>query len=309
MTRLIRGLCNILPQDQGGVLAIGNFDGVHLGHQSLLELLKIRAREFGSFSMVMAFEPQPLEYYMQDKLTVPRLMCMRDKYWAINRGKIDKFIVVKFNQQFAQLSPEDFVQQILVKCLKIKHVIVGEDFRFGHKRSGDVKSLQLLGSYNDFTVEIIPAVVVAGKRVSSTLLRETLAGGAFQQAYKYLGCNYTMGGRVVVGKQLGSKLGFPTANISIRRMLAPFSGVYAVLVKGLAPGVANIGVRPTIDGGGNTVLEVHLLNFSQNIYGQYIEVEFLQKLRNELKFSDVEALQRQIAEDIVQAREYFMVCR
>lgn len=309
MTKLIRGCYNVTSADQGGVLTIGNFDGLHLGHRSLLARVKSTADQLNTFAMVMIFEPQPLEHYLQDDLTVARLMCLREKYTAIKNSKIDKIIVVRFNQNFAQLPPEAFVKQILVENLRIKHLLVGEDFRFGCRRSGDIAQLQHLAQCYGFTVEIAPTVLVAGERISSTLLRHALARGDNCLVRNYLGENYTICGKIVAGKQLARSWGFPTANINMRRLLNPVRGVYAVLVKGLddnsLPGVANIGTRPTIDGS-STVLEIHLLNFKQDIYGRYVGVEFVHKIRDEIKFNDMPALWAQIAKDVMQARQYFM---
>lgn len=309
MTRLIRGCYNLTSADQGGVLAIGNFDGLHLGHRALLTRAKRIADKLNTFAMVMIFEPQPLEYYLQAQLTVARLMSLREKYTAINNSNIDKIIVIRFNQKFAQLQPEDFVKQILVDNLRIKHLLVGEDFRFGHRRAGDIAQLQHLAQCYGFTVEIAPAVVVAGERISSTLLRQALARADERAVLNYLGANYTICGKIVAGRRLARSWGFPTANINIRRLLNPVRGVYAVLVQGLAkkslPGVANIGTRPTIDGS-STVLEIHLLNFAQDIYGRYVTVEFVHKIRDEMKFNDTPALREQIAKDVMQARQYFM---
>lgn len=308
MTRLIRGLHNIQPSDKGSVLTIGNFDGVHVGHQALLDLLNQKAREKDALSLVMIFEPQPLEFYGKGKVMVPRLTRMREKYLALAQCEVDRVLVAYFNPPFAALSPEDFVDQILVKKLGIKHIMVGEDFRFGHKRSGDIPQLQTLAGKFGFTVEIIPPILTGGERVSSTRLRQALTKGDQELVRKYLGYPYSMVGRVAAGDQRGRQWGFPTANIYLHRALTPIQGVYAVRVHGLAerslPGVANLGVRPTVDGT-RTLLEVHLLDFEQNIYGKHVKVEFCEKLRDEQRFENVDLLRQQIAQDVIKAREYF----
>lgn len=309
MTILIRGLHNVKPSDQGCVLTIGNFDGVHCGHQALLALVNQRAKALQAQSMVMIFEPQPLEYYMKDKVTVPRLTRMREKYEALAQCGVDKVLVAYFNPAFAILSPTDFVRQVLVQKLIIKRIMIGEDFRFGHKRSGDIPQLQTLAQAMDFTVEIIPPILTGGERVSSTLLRQALTKGDHTLVKKYLGHPYQMSGRIVAGDQRGRQWGFPTANINLHRALTPIQGVYTVLVHGLAqrglPGVANIGIRPTINST-RTILEVHLLHFNQDIYGKQVKIEFCQKLRDEIKFENIDLLRKQIAQDIAAAEAYFL---
>ena len=308
MTRLIRGLRNIKPDDKGCVLTIGNFDGVHVGHQALLDLVNQKAKALGTQSMVMIFEPQPLEFYTKGKVMVPRLTKMREKYLALAKCKVDKVLVAYFNPTFAALSPEDFAGKVLGEQLAIKHIMVGEDFRFGHKRSGDIPQLEALAPRHGFTVEIIQPILTGGERVSSTRLRQALTKGDHELVRKYLSYPYSMIGRVARGDQRGRQWGFPTANIYLHRALTPVQGVYTVRVHGLAdhglPGVANIGVRPTVDGT-RALLEVHLLDFEQNIYGKQVEVEFCEKLRDEQRFENVDLLRQQIAQDVIKAREYF----
>lgn len=309
MTKLIRGLHNIKAADKGSVLTIGNFDGVHVGHQALLELVNQRAKEQDAQSMVMVFEPQPLEYYMKGKMVISRLTRMREKYLALARCEVDKVLVAYFNPPFANLSPEDFAKQVLGQKLNIKHIMVGEDFRFGHKRSGDIPQLEILAKEIGFTVEIIKPILTSGERVSSTLLRGALTKGDMAQAHKYLGYPYSMSGRVAAGDGRGRQWGFPTANIYLHRDATPLQGVYTVKVQGLAkeglPGVANLGVRPTVDGT-RALLEVHLLDFNQDIYGRQVKVEFCEKLRDEVRFESVDLLRKQIEQDVLQAREYFL---
>lgn len=308
VTRLIRGLHNVKPDDRGSVLTIGNFDGVHVGHQALLKLIQQEAEKRAALSMVMIFEPQPLEFYGKGKIMVPRLTRMREKVQALTECQMDRVLVAYFNPSFAALSPEDFVEQVLVKKLEVKHLMVGEDFRFGHKRSGDIPQLKVLAEKHGFTVEIIPPILTGGERVSSTLLRQALTKGQQEQVARYLGHPYYMLGRVAAGAQRGRQWGFPTANIYLHRVLTPIQGVYAVRVYGLGkqaiPGVANLGVRPTVDGT-RTLLEVHLLDFDQDIYGKQVKVEFCEKLREEQRFENTDLLRQQIAQDVMKARDYF----
>jgi riboflavin kinase/FMN adenylyltransferase len=312
VTRLIRGLHNIKPSDKGSVLTIGNFDGVHVGHQALLDLVNQKARALGAQSMVMIFEPQPLEFYGKGKVMVPRLTRMREKYEALAKCQVDKVLVAYFNPSFAALSPEDFAAKVLGEKLGIQHIMVGEDFRFGHKRSGDIPQLEALAAKLHFTVEIIPPILTGGERVSSTKLRQALTQGKHDLVRNYLGYPYSMSGRVARGDQRGRQWGFPTANIYLHRDLTPVQGVYTVLVQGLAdqglPGVANIGVRPTVDGT-RALLEVHLLDFDQNIYGKQVKVEFCEKLRDEKRFENIDLLRQQIADDVREARAYFEKAR
>lgn len=309
MTKLIRGLHNIKPSDRGCVITIGNFDGVHVGHQALLEMVKQRAKEHNTQSMVMIFEPQPLEYYTKGKVMVPRLTRLREKYAALAECKVDKVLVAYFNPAFAINSPEEFARVVLGEKLGIKHIMVGEDFRFGHKRVGDIPQLEALAIQVGFSVEIIRPILTSGERVSSTLLRQALTKGNQELIKKYLGQPYSMSGRVAAGDQRGRQWGFPTANIYLHRALTPVQGVYTVRVHGIAPtalpGVANIGVRPTVDGT-RTVLEVHLLDFNQDIYGAQVRVEFCEKLRDETRFANLDLLRVQIAKDVEAAREYFV---
>jgi riboflavin kinase / FMN adenylyltransferase len=309
VTKLIRGLHNVKPSDRGCVITIGNFDGVHVGHQALLDLVNQRAKEHQTGSMVMIFEPQPLEFYMKGKAVVPpRLTRMREKYEALACCNVDKVLVAYFNPSFAALSPEEFAKQVLGQKLGIKHIMVGEDFRFGHKRSGDIPQLEALAQEIGFSVEIIRPILTAGERVSSTLLRQALTKGDHQQVRKYLSHPYTLSGRVAAGDRRGRQWGFPTANIYLHRDATPVQGVYTVQVQGLAdkplPGVANIGVRPTVDGT-RTLLEVHLLDFDQDIYGKYVKVELCEKLRDETRFENTDLLREQIKQDVIKAREYF----
>ena len=281
------------------VVAIGNFDGVHLGHQALLKTLMSTALEKGLKSAVMTFEPHPREFFMPDKAPA-RLTSLREKLeWFADVG-VDLVYVCHFNQRFAKLSSEEFMQKIMRESLNAKSILVGDDFRFGAGRSGGVSDF-----INDgFDLITQPQVDLAAIRVSSTAVRDALAAGRLDQATLLLGRPYSISGKVVHGKKLGRELGFPTANIHMRHERPALTGVYAVKLNGLN-GAANLGVRPTIAGTPRLMLEVHLLDFAGDLYGQHVHVSFLKKLREEMKFSGLDALKQQIAADVVAAKEYF----
>lgn len=307
-TRLIRSQSNLTSAQQGGVVTIGNFDGVHLGHQALLRETVNRARELGVPSLVMTFEPHPFEFFGGENNTIPRLTRMREKFRALAACGVDNVLIIPFNQEFASMTASDFVQQYLVKNLRPVHVVVGDDFRFGRDRQGDINMLTQLGKQFGFGASAMPTFLIDGERVSSTRVRKALKEGDHQLARKCLGRPYSMQGRVRPGEQLGRQWGFPTANIFLQRSLTPLMGIYTVLVHGVAdhpwPGAANLGVRPTVNGT-RTLLEVHLLDFNQDIYGRYVEVEFCEKLRDEVRYPTIELLKEQIAKDVAVSREYF----
>lgn len=308
LTQLIRGKNQISPDFNGCVVTIGNFDGVHQGHQVLLANVVEKAKNLALPSVVMTFEPQPLEYLFPDK-SVARLTRFREKFVFLSESGIDKVLVIRFDRDFARLTADEFVQSLLVNKLKVKHVMVGEDFHFGKGRQGNVELLKKAGQEHGFTVETQADVMMDAERVSSTRVRQALLAGNHELANRLLGRPYSMMGRVVHGDKLGRVLGYPTANIHLHRKASPVMGVYVVRVHGLGknplPGVANIGIRPTI-GGTRSLLEVHLFNFNQSIYGQYVSVEFCHKLRDEERYDSLEALKTQIEIDVDQAREYFI---
>ena len=308
MTILIRGLHSIHPAHQHGVVTIGNFDGVHLGHQRLLETLVKRAHDLNAISIVMTFEPQPHEFFSEGNITVPRLTNFREKYYALAAMGVDAVLVVRFDRDFADVSADTFVQDILCTQLRVKHVLVGEDFQFGRDRQGDVTYLQKWGQKLKFTHEIMPTQSIENERISSTRVRQALAHFDGEKVKKLLGRAYTMRGRVCYGTQLGRQLGFPTANIYLHRALTPIHGIFFVRVYGVVdhawPGAADVGTRPTV-GGTRCLLEVHLLDFSRTIYGTYVEVEFCEKLREEERFDNLELLREKIADDVEQTRKYF----
>lgn len=307
-TKLVRSLYNLTPADQGGVVTIGNFDGVHLGHQALLKAVRDSARQRGVIAVAVTFEPHPFEYFGREHLTIPRITRLREKFMALSDCGIDRVVILKFNQSLADISASDFATEILYRRLRPAEMIMGDDFRFGRKREGDFTFLQGIGQQFGFAVKAMPTLTIGGERVSSTRVRQALAMGDHHLVRQLLGRPYAMQGRVRHGDQRGREWGFPTANIFLHRRLTPVKGVYHVLVHGLAdypwPGVANVGTRPTVDGT-RTLLEVHLHDFDQMIYGRYVSVEFCEKVRDEIRYADVGQLKAQIANDVALSRDYF----
>lgn len=304
---LIRGIHNIRARHQGCVLTIGNFDGVHRGHGVLLEVLQREGQRLALPTCVMVFEPQPLELFATDGVPA-RLSSLRDKASYLARAGVDRLLCVKFDAHFAANTAQQFIEQLLVDKLGVKSLMVGDDFRFGATRQGDFTLLQQAGQQFGFTVTNTDSFCQNGQRVSSTAVREALQSDDLVLAEALLGRPYAITGRVVHGDALGRTLGFPTANVRLRRQVSPVSGVYAVEVNGIAPqplpGVANIGTRPTLSGI-RQQLEVHLLDVTMTLYGQHIDVVLRKKLRNEQRFPSLEALKQQIANDVVTARHFF----
>ena len=306
----IRGLHNLRPQHKGCVATIGSFDGVHLGHQAILKQLIQVARSLGVPAVAIVFEPQPHEFFAGDKAPA-RLMRLREKLDALWAAGIDKVLCLNFNETLRSLSAEQFIERVLVQGLAIKHLVVGDDFRFGCDRKGDYHLLQTKGNDFDFAVSDTHTLEMDGERVSSTRIRQILEKGDFVGAEKLLGKPYSVFGRVVYGKQLGRQLGVPTANVNLCRYRSPLHGVFAVTVifasGDKVQGVANIGVRPTVNGLKKPLLEVHLFNFSHSIYGEAIDVEFHHKLRNEKKFASLDELKAQLQNDIADAKAFFNI--
>jgi riboflavin kinase/FMN adenylyltransferase len=305
---LIRGLHNLRPRHRGCVATIGAFDGVHLGHQAVFDHLLAKAAEFSLPSLVIVFEPLPREYF--SPLQAPaRLMSFREKFRAIEALGIDRILRIRFTPDLQTMSAQDFIDAIFVKALAAQHIVLGDDFRFGYDREGDIKLMQEQGARYGFTAAPTPTRFSDEERVSSTRIRQVLEAADFAQAQKMLGRPYSITGKVVYGRQLGRTLGTPTANLELHRLRAPLNGVYAVRVQGAgmnnAAGVANVGTRPTINDSIKANLEVHLLDFDKDIYGKTIEVRFLKKLREEQKFASVEELRQHIALDIEQANAWF----
>ena len=301
---LIRGIHNIKPHHQGCVLTIGNFDGVHLGHQEVLRQVSEQARVLGLPSTVMTFDPQPLELFARDKAPA-RLTRLRDKYVQLSKLDIERLLCVNFNHQFANQSADEFISDLLVKRLGVKFLVVGDDFCFGKGRKGNFSMLQEAGKVHGFTVVSTQSFCLKQLRVSSTAIREALAQDKLDAAAEMLGRDYSISGRVSHGRKLGRTIGFPTANIPLKRCVSPVSGVYTVEALGLGGepigGVANIGNRPTVNGV-RQQLEVHLFDFKANLYGKQLEIVLLDKIRDEHKFESFEALKQQIELDAEAAR-------
>lgn len=303
--KILRGFHHPVPEET--VLTIGNFDGVHLGHRALLDQLRGAASARRLLPAVLTFEPHPREFF--DPARAPaRLTILREKFELLAEYGAALTMVTRFDARFAALSPEDFVRRVLVEGLRARHLIVGDDFRFGARRAGDFALLAALGGQHDFGVEAMGSVLVDGERVSSSAVREALAAGDMDRAARLLGRAYAIDGRVVHGDKRGRTLGFPTANIRIRHNPLPMTGVFAVEVSDYcaAPyrGVANLGVRPTVNGV-RPLLEVHLFDFSRDIYGAHLNVRFVKKLRDERRFADLDALRTQIGADAAAARAHF----
>ena len=306
---LIRGLHNLTPFSSGCVATIGNFDGVHQGHQIIIRQLQAQARSLNLPAVVMVFEPQPREYFDAENAPA-RLMRFREKLEAIANLGVDVLVCLQFNHRFRQLSAQQFIDQVLVEGLRVKHLVVGDDFRFGCDRTGDFHSLQQAGELYGFSVDHTATVEVDGERVSSTRIRALLATGEFEEAGQLLGRPYNIKGRVVHGRKLGRQIQVPTANLNLCGKRPVLSGVFTVEARTAAgkvfPGVANVGWRPTVENGSpEPNLEVHLLDFDQDLYGQRLQVVFLKKLREELRFSGLEELKDRIHQDIKDAREFF----
>jgi len=300
---LIRGLHNIRAQHKGCVLTIGKFDGVHLGHKAVLTSLIEQAKALGLPSTVMVFEPQPEEVFTPEHAPT-RLSRWRDKYDALKAIGIDRLICVHFTAKFASQSPQHFIQHTLVNALGVEFLVVGDDFRFGQARLGDFAMLQAAGQQHNFAVVSTASYRLDNNRISSTAIREALAADNFTLANDMLGREFTINGRVVHGQARGRTIGFPTANVNLQRAKAPIVGVFAVQVMCQGQrynGVANIGTRPTADGH-QGLLEVHIFDFDQDIYGRYLHVAVQHKLRGIKKFDTFAQLQTQIAHDAQQAR-------
>ncbi|MEW5768785.1 MAG: bifunctional riboflavin kinase/FAD synthetase [Pseudomonadota bacterium] len=294
------------PPTRPNAVTIGNFDGIHLGHQAMLARLSARAASVGGAPTVLTFEPHPREIFTpQDAPT--RLTSLREKLEIMRGLGVAHVHVCRFTKAFAALSAEDFVKRILVEGLRARYVLVGDDFRFGARRAGDFAMLQEMGRQYGFEAEALHTVEAAGQRASSTAVRDALAAGDMATAAQLLGRPYSISGRVVGGDRLGRQIGYPTANIQLKHNKPPVKGIFAVHVQGLGqpdwPGVASLGTRPTVHANGRPTLEVHLFNFDRSIYRQHLRVEFLHKLRDEAKFPSLEALIAQIDLDAKQARE------
>jgi len=305
---LIRGLTHLKPLQKGCVLSIGNFDGVHSGHKKVIEKLATQGKAMNIPTVVMLFEPQPLEFFLGENAP-SRLMRLREKIIQFKQLPIDKLLVVNFNQSMANYEAESFITDFLVNKLNVKHLIIGDDFHFGKARRGNYAMLKEKGQEFGFQVEDTSSYYVDKHRVSSTLIRDALGLGDLSTAKKMLGRDYSVCGRVAHGNERGRTIGFPTANILMFRKNTPISGVFAVTMTGIDDkeicGIANVGTRPTVEGGTRVILETHLFDFNQDIYGQYVEVHFKQKIRDEIRFQSLDELKTQIEKDIVIAQRFF----
>lgn len=300
---LIRGVHNLRLEHRGCVATIGNYDGLHLGHRAVLKQLVRQARADQLPSLVMSFEPTPMEFFLKEKAPA-RLSTFREKVEQLSQLEVDRFFCIHFDWELAEMSPEQFVRSLLVDGVGVRHLVVGDDFRFGRDRSGDFDTLLVAGRTYDFEVVDTPSYSVDGLRVSSTVVRDALRRGNLGMAEKMLGRCYAMSGRVTRGDQLGRKLGYPTANIRVGRRRPPLTGVYAVRVLGLGSArdaVASLGTRPTVDGK-EMRLEVHIFDFDEDIYGRRIQVEFVSRLRKEQRFESLEVMTRQLHKDAAAAR-------
>lgn len=307
--RLLRGLHNIPPEFNGCALTIGNFDGLHLGHQGILQALRDVAQQHHVPTLVMLFEPQPKEFFAAH-IAPARLTNFREKMQNLAAYGVDYVLCLSFNQTLRSMSADDFIQQILVNALGVRHLIVGDDFRFGCDRSGDYNALSQAGEQYGFTVQDSPTLQRDGLRVSSTRVRTELEQGRLAEVAQLLGRPYRMSGRVAYGRQLGRTLNTPTANVMVDRLQLPLSGVFAVNVRDERSGeqykgVANCGVKPSITQVPEPSLEVHLLDFKGDLYHRHLSVEFVHKLRDEKKFPNLAALQQAIEQDKQQARQFF----
>jgi len=297
--RLIRGLHRW--RDIGPcVVSIGNFDGVHRGHQAMLQQLNTVAKEHNLPSCVISFEPTPPEFFTPDQAPA-RLSGFRDRVQSIAAQHCDNLLLLDFNEAQSRQSAEDFINKVLVETLQIRHVQVGDDFHFGYQRQGDIALLQKIGDKNGFTASAHDTISIAGQRVSSTLIREYLDAGKLREAAELLGHPYRITGRVIHGEKVGRQLGFPTANIALNKHRPPLSGVFAVIAHdkstGISyPGVANLGERPTV-GGRKLLLEVHMPNHDIDVYGHHIQVDFMEFIRSEQKFDSLDALKEAISND------------
>jgi len=303
--QILRGLNS--PDTQPVALTIGNFDGVHLGHQALLSELRAAGQARGLQTAVVIFEPHPREFFTPQQAPA-RLTSLREKLEFFAVLGIDRVHVCRFNERFTQMSAANFINALHEK-LSARFVLIGDDFRFGNGRGGDFALMEKIGAQLGFAVRSVHSVTHDGVRISSTAIRAALAAGKLRTAQRYLGRHYSISGRVVHGDGMGRKLGFPTANIQLKHNCPPLTGIFVVQAHaegmGVLQGVASLGVRPTLRKDAKPVLEVHLFEFTQQIYNRHLRVEFLHKLRDEEKYPDVDTLTRHIALDVENARKWF----
>jgi riboflavin kinase/FMN adenylyltransferase len=303
--KLLYGEKPFIECRSGCVATIGNFDGVHRGHQALLALLRQKASQMQLPMVVVVFEPQACEY-LNPKNAPTRLYPLREKVTALHQNGADYVYCLKFNKQLASMPPEEFAQRFIFTSINANYILLGDDFRFGRNRQGDLSTLRELARISGVVVETCSDFCIEDRRVSSTQIRQALSSGQLETAAALLGRTYSVSGRVVYGQGLGRTIGVPTANISVHRRRLPLNGVFCVTVKRktqFLSGIANLGMRPTLNGH-QQVLEVHLFDFNESLYGERLEVLFVRKLRDEIKFSSFDALTTQIHMDIIAAREF-----
>jgi riboflavin kinase/FMN adenylyltransferase len=304
--RLTRGV----PAAAAGptALTVGNFDGVHLGHQAMLAEVKRAAARLGVPACVLTFEPHPREFFAPDKAPT-RLTSLREKLELLAGCGIERVHLCRFDFRFAQIGAEDFVERVIARGLGARWLLAGDDFRFGARRAGDLVMLKRIGPGLGVEVSALASFMQDGERVSSTAVRRALAAGELARAQRLLGRAYSISGRVIRGDGLGRKLGFPTANVQMKHNRPPLTGIFAVRLHGAAAGslrgVASLGVRPTVKAQGAPVLEVHVLDYDGDLYRRHVRVEFLHKFREEEKYTDLATLTRRIALDVENARSYF----
>tara|TARA_R110001583_G_scaffold6618_3_gene33562 strand:+ start:2664 stop:3593 length:930 start_codon:yes stop_codon:yes gene_type:complete len=307
---LVRGIHNLKSQHKGCVLSIGNFDGIHLGHQAVLTRLLKEAKRLNVPATVMTFEPQPEELFLGNHAPA-RLSRLRDKFVQLEKLTLDRLLCISFTHQFANISAESFIEDLLINKLNVKYLVVGDDFHFGYQRKGDFKLLKQAGKKYGFEVIDTQSLVQQTQRISSTLIRDSLAQGELEHASVMLGRKYSIAGRVSHGKKLGRTIGVPTANLLLKRRVSPVAGVFVVSIIGIDDktyqGVANIGTRPTVQGE-RQQLEVHIFNFEGDLYGEQLEVVLEKKLRNEVKFDSFPELKQQIEKDIQGAKQWHQNC-
>lgn len=303
--KILRGLVNLKAPNRGCVVTVGNYDGVHRGHQFVIDTSARHGKQLGLPVAIVLFEPQPLEYFLLDQAP-PRLTRLREKLIQLAKLPVDFVVLLRFDKNFADLEPEAFVQKVLIDGLRTQYLAVGDDFRFGKNRKGDISLLKSVGQKRGFVVESIESYCLDNERVSSTVIRHALESGSLDRVRSFLGRRYSVWGRVEEGAKRGRIIGFPTANIRMRRENTPIKGVFAVTMTGIGHreifGIANIGTRPTVDGH-KLLLEVHLYDFQADIYGRLVEIHFWQKIRDEKRFDSIEELKKQIKKDTLVGRK------
>lgn len=289
-------------------ITIGNFDGVHLGHRLMLQRLIAHARQHRQTATVLSFEPHPREWFTPEQAPA-RLSSLRDKLFCLQQLGVDHVHILPFHAHLASMTANDFVAQLLLRQLKMRHLVVGDDFCFGARRTGNIQLLQTLAEQHRYTLDIVPGLTLDDTRISSTAIRSALTEANLEQAEHMLGRAFSISGHVVHGDKRGRTLGFPTANLRIRSVTPPLTGVFCVQIHLSAeqtlPAVANLGVRPTLNEGKRSRLEIHIPDFSGNLYGRIVHVTFLARLRKERPFASLDALQQQIADDVAQMRDFF----